>query len=364
MKILICCGTRPETIKMAPIIIEMVERGLNPLICTTAQHREMLDQMLRVFSLKPDFDLNLMTPGQTLNGLSSAIFSEMDKVFDKTKPDVVLIQGDTTTATISAQAAFHRQIKIAHIEAGLRTYQRYSPFPEEINRQLISRLANYHFTPTASATQNLISEGVDRKAICESGNTVVDALKLIEPRLKKFNFPEELGFNPRNFEKLILVTGHRRENYGKGLEEICKALTELAKNPNYLIVFPVHLNPKIKMVVEERLKGYKNIILLPPVRYDQLLALLETCDLVISDSGGIQEEAPTFKKAVIVTREFTERREAVDVGFSVLTGAVSDKILESAYSLLKKPPKYKNFPNPFGDGQAAMRIVNFLEKQV
>jgi UDP-N-acetylglucosamine 2-epimerase (non-hydrolysing) len=346
---------------MAPVIREMKERELSVQICVTGQHREMLQQMLDVFALKPDFDLSLMQADQSLNSLSARIFIEMDRVFKEVQPDIVLVQGDTTTATIVAQAAFHRKIKIAHIEAGLRTNQRYSPFPEEINRQLISRLANYHFTPTTIATKNLISEGIAKDSICESGNTVVDALKSIEPGLENFNFEEEFGFNPDDYGKMILVTGHRRENFGKGMEELCAALEKLAQDSRHLIVFPVHLNPNIKRIVEKKLSGNVNIKLLPPVKYDQMLALLKRCDLVISDSGGIQEEAPAFKKPVIVTRDFTERQEAVKAGFSILTGSDSGKILETASRLLKSPPKFDDIPNPFGDGKAAKRIIDFLE---
>ena len=327
------------------------------------QHREMLLQMLEIFSLKPDHDLNLMEPDQTLNTLSGKIFLKMDDIFEKTTPDVVLVQGDTTTATIVAQAAFHRKIKVAHIEAGLRTHQRYSPFPEEMNRQLISRLVNYHFTPTSKATENLISEGIDRNAICESGNTVVDALKAIEPELRDFDFLEQLSFDPSDYRKLILVTGHRRENFGEGMQQLCLALEELARDKAILIVFPVHLNPNIKQVVEKRLDDIENIKLLPPVKYNHLLALLQRCDLVISDSGGIQEEAPAFKKPVIVTRDYTERQEAVTAGFSILTGANAHIIIESAQKLLSDPPDFKNTPNPFGDGKAAERIVDFLENK-
>ncbi|MFV8226691.1 non-hydrolyzing UDP-N-acetylglucosamine 2-epimerase [Christiangramia aquimixticola] len=346
---------------MVPVILEMRKRGLEPVLCTTAQHREMLDQMLEGFSLKPDFDLSLMKPGQSLNGLSSAIFSEIDKVFDKVDPEVVLVQGDTTTANIIAQAAFHRQIKVAHIEAGLRTYQKYSPFPEEINRQLISRLANWHFTPTTKATQNLLKEGVHDKTILQTGNTVVDALGLISGKIDQNELASRLNLNFTKFQKLILVTGHRRENFGEGMEELFKALLELARDKKNLIVFPVHLNPEIKLTVEKTLQNISNIRLLPPVSYPELIFLLKNCDLVISDSGGIQEEAPTFKKPVLVTRDFTERAEAVEAGFSILTGANSENIINQALKLLGTPPDLENIENPFGDGKAAKRIVDFLE---
>ena len=363
MKYLICFGTRPEVIKMAPIILEMQGRGMQPLICTTGQHREMLDQMLKVFNLEPHYDLALMKAGQSLNSSSAEIFKEIDSVFDHEKPDVVLVQGDTTTANIIAQAAFHRKIRVAHVEAGLRTYQRYSPFPEEINRQLISRIATWHFTPTKKATENLLSEGIKEEAIVLTGNTVIDALKMIVSELDSEIIANNLGLKLTNFKKMVLVTGHRRENFGKGIQELCTSLLEIAKNKELLIVFPVHLNPRTKTVVEERLKEQSNIRLLPPVNYPEMVWLISNCDLIISDSGGIQEEAPTFKKPVIVTRDFTEREEAVKAGFSTLTGSNSQNILSHAFRILKTPPKFQGVENPFGDGNAAKRVVDFLEKQ-
>jgi len=363
LKYLICFGTRPEVIKMAPIILEMERRGLQPVLCTTGQHREMLDQMLQVFNLEPHYDLDLMKAGQSLNSLSAEIFKEIDNIFDYEKPDVVLVQGDTTTANIIAQAAFYRKIAVGHIEAGLRTYQRYSPFPEEINRQLISRIATWHFTPTKKANENLLSEGIKKEAIVLTGNTVIDALKMIESELDAETIPNNLGLKLTNFKKMILVTGHRRENFGKGIQELCTSLLELAKNKKLLIVFPVHLNPRTKTVVEERLKEQSNIRLLPPVNYPEMVWLISNCDLIISDSGGIQEEAPTFKKPVLVTRNYTEREEAVEAGFSILTGSNSQNILSHAFGILKDPPNFQDVENPFGDGNSAKRIVDFLEKQ-
>lgn len=363
MKYLVCFGTRPEVIKMAPVILELKNRGVNHTLCVTGQHREMLDQMLEVFSLTPDFDLNLMMPGQSLNSLSAAIFSEIDKVFDKVNPDVVLVQGDTTTANIIAQAAFHRRIKIAHIEAGLRTYEKYSPFPEEINRQIITKLATWHFTPTQKATENLLKEGVAEDHILQTGNTVIDSLQWVSAKIQE-GFSPSISINFNDFKKFILVTGHRRENFGKGMEELCKALSVLSENKEYLIVFPVHLNPKIKEMVEVKLGNISNIILIPPVNYLDMVYLLKRCDLIISDSGGIQEEAPTFKKKIIVTREHTERTEAVEAGFSILTGANSESIIKNSLQILSDPNQFKDTENPFGDGKAAERIVNFLQSQV
>ena len=364
MKYLICFGTRPEVIKMAPIILEMERLGLHPVLCTTGQHREMLDQMLQVFRIEPHYDLVLMKAGQSLNSLSAEIFKEIDRVFDQEEPDVVLVQGDTTTATIIAQAAFHRKIDVGHIEAGLRTYQRYSPFPEEINRQLISRVATWHFTPTKKATENLLSEGIREENILQTGNTVIDALKMVESELDAETISNNLGLKLTNFEKMILVTGHRRENFGKGIVELCNSLLELAKNKELLIVFPVHLNPGTKMIVEERLKEQSNIRLLLPVNYPEMVWLISNCELIISDSGGIQEEAPTFKKPVLVTRDYTEREEAVEAGFSILTGSNSQNILSHAFRILKDPPNFQGVENPFGDGNAAKKIIDFLEKQV
>lgn len=360
---LICFGTRPEAIKMAPVIQELQRQEVAFKICVTAQHREMLDQVLRVFSLKPHYDLDLMKSGQTLNVLSAAIFKGIDQVLEKENPDVVLVQGDTTTATIIAQAAFYRKIKVGHIEAGLRTYQKYSPFPEEINRQLISRLSTWHFTPTQQATKNLLSEGIGKYDILQTGNTVIDALAFIANKIEAKKIKENLQINLSEFDKMILVTGHRRENFGKGIGELCKALLKLAKNKEYLVAFPVHLNPQTKLMVERMLGAISNIRLLPPVNYLEMVWLMQNCDLIISDSGGIQEEAPTFKKPVIITRDYTEREEAVKAGFSILSGADSELILKHAFKLLKNTPDFREKNNPFGDGKAAKRIVDFLVKQ-
>ena len=363
MKYLFCFGTRPEVIKMAPIIFEMRSKGIAYKICTTGQHREMLKQMLDTFGLKADYNLAIMRTGQSLNFLSASIFSAVDDIIDKVKPDIILVQGDTTTANITAQAAFHRNLKVAHIEAGLRTYKKHSPFPEEINRQIISRIADWHFTPTKQATENLLREGINKNTIFQTGNTVIDALYWIAEKVDEGVLMSNLNLDLSGFSKMILVTGHRRENFGKGMEELCRALINLSKNKDRLIVFPVHLNPKTKLIVEKQLQGISNIKLLPPVDYHEMVWLIKKCDIIISDSGGIQEEAPTFKKPVLVTREFTERQEAVKAGYSILTGSNANKIEENANHLLNNPPKFENIPNPFGDGKAAERIVDFLENK-
>ena len=362
-KYLFCFGTRPEVIKMAPIIFEMRSKGIAYKICTTGQHREMLKQMLDTFGLKADYNLDIMRTGQSLNFLSASIFSAVDDIIDEVKPDMILVQGDTTTANITAQAAFHRNLKVAHIEAGLRTYKKHSPFPEEINRQIISRIADWHFTPTKQATENLLREGINKNTIFQTGNTVIDALYWIAEKVDEGGLMSNLNLDLSGFSKMILVTGHRRENFGKGMEELCRALINLSENKDRLIVFPVHLNPKTKLIVEKQLQGISNIKLLPPLDYHEMVWLIKKCDIIISDSGGIQEEAPTFKKPVLVTREFTERQEAVKAGYSILTGSNANKIEENANHLLNNPPKFENIPNPFGDGKAAERIVGFLEEK-
>jgi len=363
LKILICFGTRPEAIKMAPIIQELERKKIPYTICVTAQHREMLDQVLEFFEIIPDYDLNIMQPGQSLNSLSSFILGKVDKVLEEVKPDLVLVQGDTTTAFISALAAFNRNIKIGHIEAGLRTYDKQAPFPEEGNRQLISRIADFHFAPTTTAKSNLLKEQISANNIFLTGNTVVDALRW--GMNKVGSWQENKGIKKikeilDGDKKLILVTGHRRENFGKGLVEFCDALLEIAKKKNVQLLFPVHLNPQVKHVVYKRLSAQLNIILTEPVDYPTMLWLMDKCDLVITDSGGIQEEAPSFKKPVLVTRDITERMEGVEAGFCVLTGTCKSKIVDEVDRILNNPPDFYKVQNPYGDGQAAKKIVEIL----
>ncbi|SFF74336.1 UDP-N-Acetylglucosamine 2-epimerase [Salegentibacter agarivorans] len=363
MKILLCFGTRPEAIKMVPIIKELQFRGLDYKVCVTAQHREMLDQVLDFFQIVPDFDLDLMTPKQSLNTLSAAVLNAIDPIFDNYLPDVVLVQGDTTSASIIALAAFHRSISVAHVEAGLRTYNKRSPFPEEGNRQIISKIADYHFTPTQNATENLKQEGVNDKSIICTGNTVVDALFWTQELLGRdlnFNEIKELRSHLDQTKKLILITGHRRESFGDGILNICKALLEISKREDVEIIYPLHLNPQIKEPVMNLLGGSSNIHLVPPVSYPAMIWLMEQCYMIISDSGGIQEEAPSFKKKVVVTREYTERIEAVEAGFCYLTGTNKNKIIDKVMSILDDPVVLSSIPNPYGDGKAATRIVEFL----
>jgi UDP-N-acetylglucosamine 2-epimerase (non-hydrolysing) len=366
LKVLVCFGTRPEAIKMAPVIHSLQNNKIEHRICVTAQHREMLDQVLEFFNIQPDYDLNLMKPDQNLNLLSSAIFRDFDKILKNESPDLVLVQGDTTSAFTIAMTTYNSGIKVGHIEAGLRTYNLNSPFPEEANRQLISRIANLHFTPTTQATLNLLKEMIDNKTVFQTGNTIVDALIMGRKRL-------ESGY--RNLEidqlknqlipgkKIILVTGHRRENFNKGLNEICQGLREIAKREDVQIVFPVHPNPKVQEIVFAQLGSLKNIHLSEPLNYPAMLWMLDHCEFIISDSGGIQEEAPSFEKLVLVTRSNTERMEGVDSGFCILTGTSKEKIITESYKILDQHIKF-SLPtaNPFGDGKASDRIVEVLRK--
>jgi len=366
LKILLCFGTRPEAIKMVPIIKELQIRGLDYKVCVTAQHREMLDQVLDFFQIVPDFDLDLMKPGQGLNALSAAILNAIDPIFDNYSPDVILVQGDTTSASMIALAAFHRLISVGHVEAGLRTYNKRSPFPEEGNRQMISKIADYHFTPTQSATANLKNEGINKESIVCTGNTVVDALFWAKDILEGNPINKEikeLRSHLDQTKKLILVTGHRRESFGDGILNICEALLEISKREDVEIIYPVHLNPQIKEPVTKLLGGRTNIHLVLPISYPAMIWLLEHCYMIISDSGGIQEEAPSFKKPVVVTREYTERTEGVEAGFCYLTGTDKGKIIDIVMSILDNPVELSTIPNPYGDGKAAIRIVDFLISQ-
>jgi len=367
LKILLCFGTRPEAIKMAPVIHELKKQKLQFKVCVTAQHREMLDQILDFFEIIPDYDLDLMQPNQSLNELSSKILKEIDGVMEKEHPELVLVQGDTTSAAMVSLAAFHRQIKVGHVEAGLRTYNKAAPFPEEINRQLTARVADLHFAPTAKASANLLKEQIPKEQLCITGNTVVDALQWAIRKMESEPFCEEIQkikalLNPN--KKLILVTGHRRENFGEGLIHICEALFELSEREDVELIYPVHLNPNVTGPVQELLSHKKNIHLIAPVAYPTMLWLMQECSLIISDSGGIQEEAPTFKKPVLVTREVSERMEGVEAGFSFLVGTDKNKIVEEAIRILDNTPDFLGIENPYGDGTAAFRIVEFLKNRI
>ncbi|MCM2302639.1 MAG: UDP-N-acetylglucosamine 2-epimerase (non-hydrolyzing) [Flavobacteriaceae bacterium] len=361
IKILLCFGTRPEAIKMAPIVHALKkQKGVEVNVCVTAQHRQMLDQVLDFFEITPDYDLDLMMPNQSLNLLSSRILEKIDIVLLEVKPDWVLVHGDTTTSAMVAIAAFHQNIKVGHVEAGLRTYNKQAPFPEEVNRQLTSRIADVHFAPTNESVQNLVKEGILKDTIFKVGNTVVDALQwAIQKMNSGYHNKEILKLENQldKSKKLILVTGHRRENFGDGFLKVCEALIDLSEREDVEIVYPVHLNPKVQEPVYKLLSNNKNIHLIPPAEYPLFIWLMQRAALIISDSGGIQEEAPTLGKRVLVTRNVTERKEGIDQGFSILVGTDKDKIVNEATQILEHFKGFDRIENPYGDGKASERIV-------
>lgn len=369
MKLLFILGTRPEAIKMAPLILKFKEIfGSDIKVLATAQHRKMLDQVLDFFEINPDYDLNLMTPNQSLNNLSGKLFFAVDEVYNDCKPDWVFVHGDTTTSAICAWAAFHRSIKVAHVEAGLRTYNKYAPFPEEINRQITGRIADVHFAPTLNAKKNLLKEGADGKNIIVTGNTVIDALFLGISKLKSGYTDDEiekLKIIRDTNKRLILVTGHRRENFGEGFIQICNALIEIATNyKDVQIIYPVHLNPNVQKPVYSLLSNYRNISLIEPLGYPAFLWLMQQAYLILTDSGGIQEEAPSLGIPVLVMREVTERPEAVETGVVKLVGTDKQRIVSEVSKLLENVEHYKqmsNRMNPYGDGKACERISMYFE---
>jgi UDP-N-acetylglucosamine 2-epimerase (non-hydrolysing) len=365
MKIMIIFGTRPELIKLAPVIRELQKQGkpFEPFILATAQHREMLDQMLRVFGITPDRDLNVMIPNQSLEVLSSNVLLHVSTILDDVRPDLVMIQGDTTTAMISALAAFYKKIAVAHVEAGLRTHEAYNPFPEEINRRIISTVTSFHFPPTAESADNLHREGITAEKILITGNTVVDALHQIDD----MGFTPSLAWPFAPQSRVILVTSHRRENFGQPLTDICGALVDISERfTDVEIVYPVHPNPNVRSRVQPLLSGRPRIHLIEPLNYIDLLLLMKRCHFILTDSGGIQEEAPTFGKPVLVLRQTTERPEGITAGVSRLVGTNREKIVAEASHLLSDAGVYQSMvtrKNPYGDGRAASRIVDFLRRQ-
>lgn len=367
MQILIVFGTRPEAIKMAPLYHELIKNNFKVKVCVTAQHRQMLDQVLDFFEITPDYDLDLMQANQTLNGLSANILFKIDEVLNEVSPDLVLVHGDTTTSSMVALAAFHLGIKVAHVEAGLRTYKKQAPFPEEINRQITSRIADIHFTPTKQATQNLLDEGIHKGAIVETGNTVIDALLWTIDKIRGNGYfhpeIELLKATIPVHKKIVLVTGHRRENFGAGFVNICEALLSVSKRDDVAIVYPVHLNPNVKDIVYEKLANKTNIYLIPPVSYPAFVWLMQKSFLIVTDSGGIQEEAPTLGKPVLVTRTVSERPEGVAAGFSVLVGTEQQIIKDNIDLILNCFSGFKNQINPYGMGLASKRIVVHLSNK-
>ena len=376
-KIMLVFGTRPEAIKMAPLVKEFLRypEKFETVVCVTGQHREMLDQVLRIFDIQPDYDLNIMKQGQDLYDVTARVLVGMRNVLRKVLPDVVLVHGDTTTSTAAALAAFYQQIPVGHIEAGLRTHDIYSPWPEEMNRQITSRIATYHFSPTPLSKQNLLAEGIKEEQIVVTGNTVIDALYRVVDHIKKNlkldaeleSLLKQAGYDVtrlREGKKLVLITGHRRENFGEGFVHICTAIKDLTKKYPDDFVYPMHLNPNVRKpiheVFEDNLSGLGNMFFIEPLEYLSFVYLMEKSNIVLTDSGGIQEEAPGLGKPVLVMRDTTERPEALEAGTVKLVGTSYDKIVNEVSALLENQDYYNKMSkaiNPYGDGKACGRIV-------
>jgi UDP-N-acetylglucosamine 2-epimerase (non-hydrolysing) len=373
MKVLTVFGTRPEAIKMAPLAIKLAEQeGIDARVCVTAQHREMLDQVLGLFEITPEYDLNIMKPGQDLTDVTTNILQGIKPILADFKPDVVLVHGDTATTFATSLAAYYQQIAVGHVEAGLRTGNIYSPWPEEANRKLTGAITTYHFAPTETSQQNLLNEAVAPENITVTGNTVIDALLDVSAKLKNNTalnneMAERFSFLNKD-KKLILVTGHRRESFGGGFERICKALAYTAEqHPGCQIVYPVHLNPNVQEPVNRLLKGVPNITLIEPQDYLPFVYLMNQAHIILTDSGGIQEEAPSLGKPVLVMRDTTERPEAVSAGTVKLVGTDVDKITASLNQLLTDEKAYEEMSfahNPYGDGKACERIIEVLREKV
>ena len=366
-KVLIVFGTRPEAIKMAPLVkaFEKYPNQFNTQVCVTAQHREMLDQVLSFFEITPHYDLDLMKPDQNLYGLTADIITNLKPVLEDFQPDYVFVHGDTTTTMAGSIASFYSGAKVCHVEAGLRTHNKLSPFPEEINRQIAGRVCDYHFAPTDTSKQNLLQENIKESTILVTGNTVIDALLESVKRVKK-----KPSFNIQELSKIledkemILVTGHRRENHGDGFVRICEALKIIAQDcPNRLIIYPVHLNPKVQEPVKRILKDVDNVMLIDPLAYPDFIWMMNRAKIIITDSGGVQEEAPSLGKPVLVMRDTTERPEAVDAGTVILVGTNKEMIVKEALDLLNNEERFdamSTLHNPYGDGNASERIVDYI----
>lgn len=359
-KILVVFGTRPEAIKLCPVVLHLrrAYRDLAVRVCVTGQHRHLLDQVLKAFRLNPDFDLDCMRPGQSLFQSTSNILSALERVVTDERPDFLLVQGDTTTTLCGAVAGFYARVPVGHVEAGLRTGDFSQPFPEEFNRVLAGRVASLHFAPTESAAGNLLQEGIEPAAITVTGNTGIDAVLYVRDRLSQGLCPELPILRDPN-RKLILVTAHRRESFGDGFEQICRAVVELAKRGDVQIVYPVHPNPSVRRAVNRHLKGRSRVLLTEPLDYISFVALLTRSFIVLTDSGGIQEEAPSLGKPVLVMREKTERPEAVRAGTAKLVGTMRESIVKECNRLLDDPEAYHSMArahNPYGDGRASQRI--------
>ncbi len=372
-KVLLVFGTRPEAIKMAPLVKALeAEELLELKVCVTAQHREMLDQVLEIFDIDPDYDLNLMKAGQDLYDITANVLLGMKDVLIDFQPDIVLVHGDTTTTSATSMAAFYQKIKVGHVEAGLRTHDIYSPWPEEANRQITGVLSTYHFAPTSNSQDNLLRENKNREDIIVTGNTVIDALFLALDKIENSKALKEKIIVTINSQyqmdenrKIVLVTGHRRENFGQGFINICEALKTLAlNNPDIDIVYPVHLNPNVQKPVKEILSDVSNVNLIDPLQYEQFIYLMSQSYFIITDSGGVQEEAPSLGKPVLVMRDTTERPEALEAGTVKLVGTDKQVIIKEAQRLLDNDEAYEKMSkahNPYGDGKASERIVDFIK---
>lgn len=369
MKILSVFGTRPEAIKMSPLVKELQNYShVDSRVCVTAQHREMLDQVLQLFQIVPEYDLNLMKHGQTLLSLSQRIIENLSPILEDFRPDIVLVHGDTTTTFMASLCSFYHQIPVGHVEAGLRTGNMYSPWPEEANRKLTGVIAKLHYAPTKSSEKNLLNEGVKEEDILVTGNTIIDALLMITKRIENDEvLTERMKKELPHFsedKKMVLITSHRRENFGKGMENICKGIVELADlYPEVEFVFPVHLNPKVRGPVHKLLSGKENIQLIEPLEYLPFVYLMSKSYIVLTDSGGIQEEAPSLGKPVLVMRDTTERPEAVHAGTVKLVGTSTSSIIENVSKLIDDPNEYHEMSlahNPYGDGEASKRIARSL----
>lgn len=372
-KVMFVFGTRPEAIKMAPLVLELQQSpNFQTTICVTAQHREMLDQVLSLFELYPDHDLDLMRAGQTLEAVTSSILTRLGDIIDQEQPDVVLVHGDTATTFAATLASFYRKIPVGHVEAGLRTGNLYSPWPEEANRRLTGVLASWHFCPTDTSRANLLGEGVKEESLIVTGNTVIDALEWVVAKLEKEqSLSQKMQGRFPNIHfgrRMVLITGHRRENFGDGFLNICEAIGQLAEaNPSVELVYPVHLNPNVQGPVNELLAEIPNVHLIEPQDYLPFVFLMKNAYLILTDSGGIQEEAPSLGKPVLVMRDTTERPEAVDAGTVRLVGANAERIVSAVQELLDNEDAYRRMSrahNPYGDGKACPRITEFLEQNL
>jgi UDP-N-acetylglucosamine 2-epimerase (non-hydrolysing) len=371
MRVSFIFGTRPEAIKLCPLILAMRQDPFfQPHVCVTGQHRQMLDQVLNTFDFKPDVDLGLMQSNQTLSGLTTLVIEAVSNYFSQYSTDLVLVQGDTTSVLSASLAAFYQKIPVGHVEAGLRTYDKYSPFPEEMNRVLTSHLATYHFAPTNVSRDNLLKEGICDEVIFVTGNTVIDAILLAIKKLKSIlpadlALPEEIEALRQSDRKIVLITGHRRENFGAGFESICKAIATLAQDfSDVAFVYPVHLNPNVQKPVHRLLSQHKNIFLINPLSYLAFVAMMDRCTLILTDSGGVQEEAPSLGKPVLVMRTSTERPEALDAGNVKLIGTDRGQIVTWVNRLLTDPNIHREMAtvhNPFGDGRSSERILGILK---